>query len=168
MPLNIEKPWALTGTQGKREKNIVTSLYLSPAELEQKNLSRFARYALAEQQETDYEAFCMDDAEICLVAYGISARVSRSAVSAAREKGIRAGMIRPITLWPFPSEALRQAASQVKQFLSVELSMGQMMQDIELAVRCTRPVSLVSRVGGVIPPPQEVLFAIERAAEVCA
>lgn len=167
-PLNIAKPWALTGTQGKREKNVVTSLYLSPTELEEKNLTRFARYALIEQRETDFEAFCMDDAEICLVAYGISARVSRSAVSAAREKGIRAGMIRPITLWPFPADALRRAASHVKQFLSVELSMGQMIQDIELAVRCTRPVSLVSRVGGVIPTPQEVLRAIERAAEASA
>ena len=77
-------------------------------------------------------------------------------------------MIRPITLWPFPADALRQEASHVKQFLSVELSMGQMIQDIELAVRCTRPVSLVSRVGGVIPTPQEVLRAIERAAEACA
>ena len=168
MPLNIAKPWALTGTQGKRGKNIVTSLYLSPAELEEKNLSRFARYALVEQRETDFEAFLMDDAEICLIAYGISARVSRSAVSAAREKGIRAGMIRPITLWPFPADALRQAASHVKQFLSVELSMGQMIQDIELAVRCTRPVSLVSRVGGVILTPEEVLRAIERAAEAYA
>ncbi|MPN21680.1 hypothetical protein SDC9_169060 [bioreactor metagenome] len=165
-PLNIEKPWALTGTRGKREKNIVTSLYLSPAELEGKNLSRFARYALAEQNETDFEAFCMDDAEICLVAYGISARVSRSAVSAAREKGIRAGMIRPITLWPFPAEALRQAAKQVKQFLSVELSMGQMLTDIELAVRCARPVTLVSRVGGVILTPEEVLHVIEQTVEV--
>ena len=167
-PLNIEKPWALTGTQSKREKNCITSLYLSPAELEGKNLSRFARYALAEQNETDFEAFCMDDAEICLVAYGISARVSRSAVSAAREKGIRAGMIRPITLWPFPTEALRQAAKQVKQFLSVELSMGQMLTDIELAVRCARPVTLVSHVGGVILTPEEVLHAIEHAVEVSA
>ena len=167
-PINIGKPWALTGTQGKRERNIITSLYLSPTELEQKNLNRFARYALAEQSETDFEPFCMDDAEICLVAYGISARVSRSAVSAARAKGIRAGMIRPITLWPFPAAALRQAAKHVKQFLSVELSMGQMLTDVELAVRGTRPVTLVSRVGGVILSPEEVLAAIERAAEVRA
>ncbi|MDP3448074.1 MAG: 3-methyl-2-oxobutanoate dehydrogenase subunit VorB [Eubacteriales bacterium] len=163
-PTLVEKPWALTGTQGKREKNIITSLYLSPTELEKKNLSRFARYAAVQQKETEYEAFCMDDAQICLVAYGITARVSKNAVAAARAKGIRAGLIRPITLWPFPTEALRQAAKTVRQFLSVEMSMGQMMTDIELAIRCTRPVTLVSRVGGVIPAPEEVLVAIERAA----
>jgi len=168
VPQMVEKLWALTGTGGTREKNIVTSLYLSPKELEEKNLSRYARYKLVEQRETDYEAFCMEDAEICLVAYGISARVSKNAVSAARAKGIRAGLIRPITLWPFPNEALKNAAKTVKHFLSVEMSMGQMITDIELAVRCTRPVTLVSRVGGVIPSPEEVLSAIERAAEEAA
>ena len=106
-----------------------------------------------------------EDAEICVVAYGISARIARSAVSAARERGIRAGMIRPITLWPFPKAALAKAATTVKHFLSVEMSMGQMMQDIELAIRCRRPVSLVSRVGGMIPAPEEVLATIERAAK---
>ena len=160
-----EKPWALTGTGGTRGKNVVTSLYLSPKELEEKNLSRFARYKLVEERETDFEAFCMEDADICLVAYGIAARVAKNAVTAARAQGIRAGLIRPITLWPFPTEALRQAAKHIKQFLSVELSMGQMMTDIELAVRCARPVTLVSRVGGVIFTPEEVLRAIERAAE---
>ena len=164
-PKQVEKPWALTGTGGAREKNIITSLYLSPTELEQKNLSRFARYAQVEAHETDYESFCMEDAEICLVEYGIAARVSKNAVSAARAKGIRAGLIRPITLWPFPSDALKAAAAHVKQFISVELSMGQMLTDIERAVRCSRPVSLVSRVGGVIPSPEEVLRAIEQAAE---
>ena len=164
VPKQIEKPWALTGTGGKREKNIVTSLYLSPAELEEKNLARFRRYVQVEEKETDYEAFCMEDAQICLVAYGIAARVSKNAVSAARAKGIRAGLIRPITLWPFPNAALKAAAVHAEQFLSVELSMGQMMTDIELAIRCTRPVTLVSRVGGIIPSPEDVLLAIERAA----
>jgi len=161
----VEKPWALTGTGGRREKNIVTSLYLSPKELEQKNLSRYARYALVEQRETDFEAFLVDDAEICLVAYGIAARIAKNAVVAARAKGIRAGLIRPITLWPFPGAVLKEAATHVRQFLSVELSMGQMIQDIELAIRCSRPVSLVSHVGGVILTPEEVLLAIERAQE---
>ena len=161
----VEKPWALTGTGGTREKNIVTSLYLSPTELEEKNLTRFARYEQVQALETDFEAFCMEDAEVCLVAYGIAARVARNAVTAARARGIRAGLIRPITLWPFPSAALRQAAVSVKHFLSVELSMGQMMTDIELAVRCARPVTLVNRVGGVIFTPEEVLRAIERVAE---
>jgi len=162
-PTEYEKPWALTGTRCEREKNVITSLYLAPAELEQKNLSRFERYQIVQRVEATHEAYCMEDADICVVAYGISARVSKNAVAAARAKGIRAGLIRPITLWPFPTEALKQAAGSVKHFLSVEMSMGQMIQDIELAIRCTRPVSLVSRVGGIIPTPEQVLLAIEHA-----
>ena len=159
-----DKPWALTGTKMLRPKNIVTSLYLAPVELEQKSLDRFARYRIVQREEVLYESYRMEDAEVCVVAYGISARVSRNAVNAARERGIRAGMIRPITLWPFPAEALKQAAVTVKQFLSVEMSMGQMLEDIELSIRCARPVTLVSRVGGVIPSPEQVLAAIELAA----
>ncbi|MDD4311249.1 MAG: 3-methyl-2-oxobutanoate dehydrogenase subunit VorB [Eubacteriales bacterium] len=163
-PTAFEKPWALTGTRCEREKHVITSLYLAPDELEQKNLSRFARYARVQRAETMVETYGMEDAEICLVAYGIAARVSKNAVAAARASGIRAGLIRPITLWPFPAEALANAAEHVRQFLSVELSMGQMIQDIELAIRCRRPVSLVSRVGGMIPTPEQVLLAIERVA----
>ena len=165
VPAAYEKPWALTGTRGAREKRVITSLYLSPKVLEEKNRTRFERYRLVQEHETDFEAYCMEDAEICLIAYGIAARISKSAVAMARAAGIRAGLIRPITLWPFPNEALANAAGQVRHFLSVELSMGQMMQDIELAIRCARPVSLVSRVGGMIPSPEEVLAAIERAAK---
>ena len=159
-----DKPWALTGTRMERKKNIVTSLYLDPAELEQKNLDRFARYKLVQDHEVLFESYRMEDAELCVVSYGIAARVSRSAVTAAREQGIRVGMIRPITLWPFPSAVLAEAAKTVKHFLSVELSMGQMIEDIELAIRCARPVTLVSRVGGVIPSPEQVLEQIVQAA----
>ncbi len=159
-----EKPWALTGTNKKRKKNIITSLYLNPAELEQKNLDRFERYKLVQEREVLFESYRMEDAQICVVAYGIAARVSRNAVAAAREQGIRAGMLRPITLWPFPSAALAGAAKHVTHFLSVELSMGQMIEDIERAIRCARPVTLVSRVGGVIPSPEQVLEAIVQAA----
>ena len=164
-PAVFEKPWALTGTKMKREKNIVTSLYLAPEELERKNLERFARYRQLQAAETLFESYRMDDAEICVVAYGICARVSRSAIAAARESGIRVGMLRPVTLWPFPEEALKAAAARVKRFLSVEMSMGQMIEDIERAVRCARPVSLVSRVGGIIPSTEQVLEAIRQAAE---
>jgi len=160
-----EKPWALTGTRGAREKHIITSLYLAPEVLEQKNLSRFERYKIVQREETMYEAYCMEDATVCVVAYGIAARVSKNAVVAARAEGIRAGLIRPITLWPFPADALAKAAGSVRHFLSVELSMGQMIQDIELAIRCAKPVSLVSRVGGMIPTPEQVLRAIEHAAK---
>jgi len=163
-PIACEKPWALTGTRGEREKNIITSLYLAPEELEQKNLTRFARYARVQSEEAMFEEYCMDDAEICVVAYGIAARVSKNAVAAARANGIRAGLIRPITLWPFPNDALAKAAGSVNHFIAVELSMGQMIQDVELAIRCAKPVSLVSRVGGMIPTPEQVLSAIESAA----
>ena len=158
-----EKPWALTGTKMSRTKNIVTSLYLAPEELERRNLERFKRYAVVQENEVMLESYRMEDADVCVVAYGISARVSRSAVNTAREEGIRVGMIRPITLWPFPTKALAEAAKHIKHFLSVEMSMGQMMTDIELAIRCARPVTLVNRVGGVIPSPEQVLEAIRRA-----
>ena len=111
------------------------------------------------------ESYRMEDAEICVVAFGIAARVSQNAVDAARAKGIRAGMLRPITLWPFPEKALKAAADQCKAFVSVELNMGQMIEDVRLAIECKRPVSLCCRTGGMIPSPDEVLSAIERAAE---
>lgn len=159
-----EKPWALTGTKMERKRNVVTSLYLQPEELEKLNLERYERYRVIEENETMFERFMMDDAEICVVAYGIASRVSKNAVSAARAKGIRAGLIRPITLWPFPKAALAEAAKTAKSFLSVEMSMGQMIEDIELSIRCSRPVTLVNRVGGMIPTPEQVLLAIEQAA----
>ncbi len=159
-----DKPWALTGTKMERKHHVVSSLYLQPEELERTNLVRYERYRTIEQNETLHESYRMEDAEICVVAYGIAARVTRNAVDAAREKGIRVGLIRPITLWPFPKKALAEAAKNIRSFLSVELSMGQMIEDIELSIRCARPVTLVSRVGGMIPSPGQVLAAIEKAA----
>lgn len=165
-PLIAQTPaWAVTGTGCAREHNIINSLYLSPAELEQKNLERFERYRHIEQTEAMWESFMMDDAEVCIVSCGITARVSRNAIVAARKQGIKAGMIRPITLWPFPNRPLLAAADQVKGFVCVELSMGQMQQDVELAIRCKKPVSLCSRVGGMIPTPDEVLASIKSMAE---
>lgn len=159
-----EKPWALTGTKMARKRNVVTSLYLQPEELEKLNIERYERYRVIEEKEPMFERFYMDDAEICVVAYGITSRVSKNAVTAARAKGIRAGLIRPITLWPFPKAALAEAARTAKAFLSVEMSMGQMIEDVELSIRCSRPVTLVNRVGGMIPTPEQVLQAIEQAA----
>ena len=159
------KPWALTGTEGKRRPNIINSLALEPTELEKWNEERFRRYDIVRENEQMSESYRMEDAEICVVAFGIAARVSQNAVDAARAKGIKAGMIRPITLWPFPEKTLKAAAEQCKSFISVELNMGQMIEDVRLAIECKRPVSLCCRTGGVIPSPDEVLAAIERAAE---
>lgn len=157
--------WAVTGTECKRPHNIINSLYLSPAELEQKNIERFERYARLAEKETMWEEFMMEDAEVCIVSCGITARVSRNAIVEARKQGIKAGMIRPITLWPFPKAPLRKAADQVKRFVCVELNMGQMREDVQLAVECKKPVDLCFRVGGMIPSPDEVLDAIRKANE---
>ena len=157
------KPWAVTGTKGERAHNIVNSLSLVPEELENLNFARFERYKKVEENEVMYESFMMDDAEICVVAFGIAARVSKNAIVEARRKGIKVGLIRPITLWPFPKKVLLEAAEKVHSFISVELSMGQMIEDIELAIKCKRPVTLCNRVGGMIPSPKQVLEAIENA-----
>ena len=158
-----DKPWAVTGTGRKRTHNIVNSLSLLPEELEKWNIARYERYAQIEKDETQYESFLTEDADIVCVAFGVAARVAKNAIVAARAKGIKAGLIRPITLWPFPKQALKQAAQKAKVFVSVELSMGQMIEDVELAIRCSRPVLLCSRVGGMIPTPEEVLSKIEEA-----
>ena len=162
----VEKPWAVTGTQMKRKHNIINSLYLKPEELEKINFARYERYAEVEKNEPMWEEYMMEDAEYCVVAYGIAARVSKNAVTAARANGVKVGLIRPITLWPFPTEALAAAAKKVKAFVSVELSMGQMIEDIRLATGCSRPVTLCNRAGGMIPDPEQVLEAIAKSAEV--
>ena len=159
-PRTEEKSWTVTGTEGKRPHHIINSLYLKPEILEKTNIERFARYRTVEEREPLIETYMMEDAEYCVVAFGIAARVSKNAVKAARDMGIKVGLIRPITLWPFPKAALAAAAEHVRAFLSVELSMGQMIEDVELAIRCRRPVSLCSRTGGMIPTPEEVLTAI--------
>ena len=162
---HYDKPWALTGTQCQRKHNIVNSLYLQPDVLEKKNFERYEKYRTVEENEALHESYMMDDAEVCVVAFGIASRVAKNAVVAARAEGIKAGLIRPITLWPFPKKALSEAADQVKCFVSVELSMGQMVEDIQLATGCRRPVSLCNRVGGMIPSPDQVLASIRKAAK---
>lgn len=160
-PAAIEKPWATNGHKNQRPHNIINSLYLKPAELEAKNVERFKRYEVIKEKEQVAECLYTEDAELIVVAYGASSRISRSAVMAAREKGIKAGLIRPVTLWPFPKKALTEAAKTAKAFLAVEMSMGQMVDDVRLAIECSRPVHFYGRTGGVIPSPAEVLAQIE-------
>jgi 2-oxoglutarate ferredoxin oxidoreductase subunit alpha len=152
-----EKPWALTGTQGERAPNIINSLYMDPEILERTNVERFERYAAIAQNETRWEEYLLEDAEIVAVAYGAAARITRNAVQAARAQGIKAGLLRPITLWPFPKAILNSTAQRVKSFVCVELSMGQMHEDVELATRCQKPVLLCARTGGMVPSPEEIL-----------
>ncbi len=158
------KPWATTGTKMERPHNIVNSLFLVPDELEKSNFERFERYKYIEENECMYEEYMMDDAEICVTAFGIAARVAKNAINAAREEGIKVGLIRPITLWPFPKAPYKKAAEKVKEIISVELSMGQMIEDVKLASNCKVPVTLCNRVGGMIPSPEQVYDAIKKAA----
>ncbi len=158
-----EKPWATNGTGMKREHNVVNSLYLSPAELERTNRERFERYAYIEEHEAMWEEFMTEDADVVVTAFGIAARISKNAVVAARAEGIKVGLIRPKTVWPFPKKPFAEVARKGQKVVCVELSMGQMIDDVRLATECRVPVTLCSRVGGVIPTPGEVLDAIRKA-----
>ena len=162
----VEKPWAVTGYDGSRPRNVVNSLFIQPEDLEKLVVERYERYAKIEAEEQLAEEYMTEDADIILVAYGVAARVCRNAIKAARAKGLKVGLIRPITLWPFPKKVLSAAADKAKAFISVELSMGQMIEDIELATRCRRPVLLCNRTGGMIPTPAEVLAKIDEAAKI--
>ena len=164
-PEKYDKSWAVTGTECARPHNIVNSLFLQPDELEKFNFARYERYKQIEENETMYEEYMMEDAEICVVAFGISARVAKNAIVQARAEGIKVGMIRPITLWPFPKAPMLKASEKVHTFISVEMSMGQMIEDIELAIRCRRPVKLCNRVGGMIPAPDQVYASIVESAK---
>ena len=157
----IEKPWAANGHQGKRQHNIINSLYLKPADLERLVRERFARYEIVKEKEVRYESYRMEDADLCVVSYGATSRIVKSAVNKAREEGYKVGVIRPITVWPFPEKAIAQAADQVSNFLCVEMSMGQMVDDVRLAVNGKKPVHFFGRTGGIIPTPAEVLEQIK-------
>ncbi len=165
-PNLIDKPWAANGTLMKRKHNIINSLNLDTPDLERQNFERYKKYAVVEENEVMYEDYMMEDAEICIVAFGIDARVAKNAIAAARKEGIKAGLIRPITLWPFPKKPIAAAAEkpELKGFISVELSMGQMIEDVKLASSMKKPVELVNRAGGMIPTPDEVLTAIRKMA----
>ena len=151
-----DKPWAACGHQNKRKHNVINSLYIEPSTLENLVRERFERYKKIQATEQMAEEYLVDDADIVIVAYGASSRVSRSAVDMARKNGIKAGLIRPITLWPYPVDTIRKAASTAKVFLSVEMSMGQMVDDVRLAVNGKVPVEFYGRTGGIIPTPKEV------------
>ncbi len=151
-----DKPWAACGHGGKREHNVINSLYIDPNVLEDLVRKRFEKYEKIKATEQMAEEYLVDDADIVIVAYGASSRVSRSAVDMARKQGIKAGLIRPITLWPYPTDTIKKAAKTAKQFLSVEMSMGQMVDDVRLAVEGKVPVDFYGRTGGIIPTPKEV------------
>lgn len=151
----VDKPWAVKGTP-ETQNNLICSIYLEPDVLEQHVRKLEAKYTLAQQLEHRFETYLADDAEILLVGYGIVSRVLRSVVDMARAQGIRAGLFRPITLWPFASQALARYAAKTSRVLTVEMSTGQMVEDVKLAVNGKVPVELYSRVGGNVPQVEEV------------
>ncbi|HPE94849.1 MAG TPA: 3-methyl-2-oxobutanoate dehydrogenase subunit VorB [Bacillota bacterium] len=159
-----EKTWACSGHDNKREHNIINSLYIVPEVLEKTILDRFERYRQIEETEVKYEEFMLDDADFVIVAYGITSRIAKTAVRAARQAGIKAGLLRPITLYPFPTKKLAQLADTAKRFLSVEMNMGQMVNDVKLAVDCKKPVTHFGHTGGVIPTPDEIVSEIKKLA----
>lgn len=157
---NIE-PWATVGKPKDRERNIITSLHIEPDKMEQINLRLQEKYRQIEKEEVRYEMINCDDAEIVLVAFGLVARICLKAAELARQKGIKAGVFRPITLFPFPYNQLNNLADNVNSFLVVEMNAGQMLEDVRLAVNGKIPVEFHGRMGGIIPSPDEILQKIE-------
>lgn len=154
-------PWAATGKLNGRKRNVITSLELDPSIMEQNNLRFQAKYRQIEENEVRYEMVECDDADYILVAFGSSARISLKAVEIAQQAGLKVGLIRPITLWPFPSKIISECADRVKGFLSVELNAGQMVEDIRLAVNGRTKVEHYGRMGGIVFSPDEVIEALK-------
>jgi 2-oxoisovalerate ferredoxin oxidoreductase alpha subunit len=159
-----EKAWAVKGTPETRQ-NLASSIYLEPDDLECHQRRMEAKYIRAQQSETRFEQYEADDAELLLVGYGIVSRVLRSAVERARKQGWKVGLFRPITLWPYPSKELASIASGAESVLVVELSNGQMLEDVQLVVGSNKPVAFYGRVGGNVPSVEEILEQIEK--QIC-
>lgn len=153
---HVEKPWAITGRKMRHKANVIDTLCFDKNAAEQCNLARQKKYDIIKQNEMRCEELFTDDAELILVAYGITARVAKSAMIKARAQGLNVGFLRPITLWPFPSDVFLRAAQTAKALLVSEMSAGQMVEDVELAVRCQRPVYFYGRMGGNIPSADEL------------
>ena len=159
------KPWAVAGTAATR-RNLICSILLDPVELEAHNQKLEAKYRRAWDEEQRHEGYRLEDADEIFVAYGIVARILRSTVDQARAAGIRAGLLRPISLWPFPERALDALVLQARRFHVVELSNGQMVRDVQLVLQGSRPTTFYGRMGGMLPTPEELLAHLQREAEV--
>ena len=152
-------PWAITGRPATRKPNVITTLELDTAQMERNNERYQRTYHVIEQNEVRYEKFMTEDADYLIVAFGSMARICQKSIEEAREQGIKIGLIRPITLWPFPYQAIKELSDKVKGILVVELNAGQMIEDVRLAVEGNLPVHHFGRLGGIVPNPQEVLEA---------
>jgi len=157
-----EQPWATLGKTKDRKPNIITSLEMDASIMEKNNLRLQAKYEKMEENEVRCEELFCEDAEYLIVAFGSMARVSRKAMEMAREEGIKVGLFRPITLWPFPKKELNKYNKRIKGILVAEMNAGQMIEDVELAVECKVPVIHFGRLGGIVPAPDEVLEALKK------
>ncbi len=157
-----ECPWATTGRKGMRKPNIITSLELRSEEMEKINLRIQSKYREIEAKEVRFEEYMTGDADYLIVAFGSAARISKKVISIAREQGLKVGLLRPITLWPFPSKRIAELASKVKGILSLEINAGQMVEDIRMAVEGKTPVEWYGRLGGIIPEPEEVVAQLKK------
>ncbi|MBM3320482.1 MAG: 3-methyl-2-oxobutanoate dehydrogenase subunit VorB [Candidatus Eisenbacteria bacterium] len=155
-----EKPWAVDGTS-RTQGNLVSSIHLSAEELEVHVEHLFKKYQTVQANEVRYEEYRTEDADVILIGYGVVSRIVLSAVDAARKKGVRVGMIRPITLWPFPTDIIRKRAESVEEFIVAELSTGQLIEDVRLAVEGRKPVRLFRRTGGMVPSAEEIVSILE-------
>jgi len=162
-PSLVPKPWALTGAQG-RPRNVFRTIWMQPERLEAANLVLQEKYRRIEAEQLRYSGEHLADAEIVVVAYGTPARVARTAMRWARQSGLRVGLMRPVSLYPFPYAKVAELASRARAMLCVELSAGQMIEDVRLAVAGRAPVYLANRLGGVVISPEEVLAALRRVA----
>ena len=156
-----ECPWASTGRTRDRKPNIITSLELMPEAMEQRNLHLQEKYRTIKEREVRYETIELDDADIMIVAFGSAARIAEKAIELAREEGIKAGLFRPITLWPFPEKQIAKAAHGKRGVLVAEINAGQMIQDVRLSVNGEEPVEHFGRFGGIVPEPEEIVKAIK-------
>ena len=157
-----ECPWAANGRTGMRKPNIITSLELRSEAMEIINLRIQAKYREVEKNEVRYEEYMTEDADYLIVAFGSAARISKKVIQIAREQGIKVGLLRPITLWPFPTKRIAELGKKVKGILSLEINAGQMVEDIRLAVECKVPVNWYGRLGGIIPEPEEVVEELRK------
>ena len=157
--------WATNGKMGKRERRILSSIYIEPVDEEITNLRLLNRWRTIQANEVRYKEYFLDDADIVIVGFGTAGRVALSAVREARAEGIKVGLLRPITVSPFPSEVIDQLAGRAEAFLVTEMNSGQMLEDVRLAVRGRVPVEFYGRLGGVVPFPDEILSEIHRMAK---
>ncbi len=158
-----EKDWATTGTKGKRKPNIINSLYLEAEELEEHNKKLQAKYKAIKENEVKAESYNIEDADVVIAAYGTTARIAKTAISQLEKEGYKVGLIRPITLWPYPYDEFEKISDKCKGILTVEMNTGQMVDDVKIAVKGKYPVHFYGRTGGMVPTPGEI---VEKVKEI--